>query len=190
MRHAVERVVEHRAEAVPQLRIGHELGVGQEPDRFAEQVDPRERVRLARQQQDRARDRGPVPDAGPDLGSTWPMHRVAEQHQREDGVVRCRRIGREEARDSAAVRVAADRHARRVGELGSKRRDRVLRFALGEVDRDGLDAALAEARHVGAHRFAGSGRTVTQHEHEAIQRAVWPGLSHGFTRSASMRSRL
>ena len=63
-RHPVQRVVEDRLEAVAQARVRHQLRVAQQRDLRAQQVDPRERVALARQQQDRARDGRPVGDPG------------------------------------------------------------------------------------------------------------------------------
>ena len=71
----------------PSRGIGHQLGVREQPDGDAEQLDPGERVGLAGEQQDRAVDRGPVGD--PRLGAlrgAGRVHRVAEEH--EAGVAR------------------------------------------------------------------------------------------------------
>src|SRR3954451_15387907 len=57
---AIEGVVEDRLEGVPEPGIGDELGVGKERHPRSQQLDPRERIRLARQQQDGAWDGRPV----------------------------------------------------------------------------------------------------------------------------------
>ena len=147
---------------------------GRVADGLAQQVDPRERVRLAREQEHRALDRRKVRDAGAELGSARPMQRVAEEHEAGDRPVRLGRpIGGEETRDAAAVGVAADRDAGRVGQLRGVGRDRLLGLALGQVDRDRPDPAIREACDVRLHRRARPGRTVPEHEDEIVdERAV------------------
>ena len=102
----IECVVEDRSERVTEARIGHQLGVRQVADSGPQQVDPGERIRLARQQQDRAVDGRPVgdPGGGPLRGSGR-MERVAEQDERG---IRGTGFGRGEAGDPAAVLVTTD----------------------------------------------------------------------------------
>ena len=111
-RDPVEGVVEDGLEAWPEPRVGDQLGRAAElRDRRAQQVDLGERVRLARQQQDRAADRRPVgdPGLGP-LGRAGRVERVAEQDERR---VRGVRFRGGQAGHPAAVRVPADDHVRR-----------------------------------------------------------------------------
>ena len=90
-----------------------------------QELDPGERIGLAREEQDRAADRRPVgdPGVGP-LRRTGGMERVAEQDERR---IRAVRLGGGQARHATAVRVAADRDiaarsARRGGTPGPRPR--------------------------------------------------------------------
>ena len=73
--HPVEDVVEHRLQRMPQAGIRDEARVRELLDRDPEQLDPRERVGLAGQEQDRAVDRREVGD--PRLGAFGLPGRVA-----------------------------------------------------------------------------------------------------------------
>ena len=116
----------------PRRGIGDQLGVLELLDRRAQEVDVGERIRLARQQQDRAADVRPVgdPGLGP-LGRAGRMERVAEQHERGVGRVRFRGG---EAGDATPVRVAADRHVRGRRDHEMEGGQRILGLALGEID--------------------------------------------------------
>ena len=64
-RDPIQDVVEHGPKRMPEPRIRHELGVREQADRDSQELDPRERVGLAGEQQDRAVDRRPVGATAP-----------------------------------------------------------------------------------------------------------------------------
>src|SRR4029078_2488611 len=102
----IESVVEDRLEGMAEAGIRDELGVAQERHGRAEELDPGERIGLAREEQDRAADGRPVRRAlGGALRTARGMERVAEQDER--GIVRVG-LGGGKAGDAAAVRLAAD----------------------------------------------------------------------------------
>src|SRR4029079_9025995 len=115
----------------------------------AKQLDPRERVGLAGEEQHRAADGGPMRDAG--LRILWlarRMERVAEQD--EGGVGRVW-LGGGEAGDATTEGMTTD------GDVGVRRHDQVeggeclLCLALRKVDGPGIDTALAKPVDEGLH---------------------------------------
>ncbi len=133
--------------------IGHQPGTWQAfPDGPLEEIDPCERVRLAREQQHRHVDRRPVGAAHFPVGNPGSVERIAEAD--EAGTAAGLR-GREEASHAATVRLTADeqlcrRHAARV-QLLSIRRHRQFGLAQRQVDRAGPKAARAQSVDVPLH---------------------------------------
>src|SRR6476646_5291561 len=56
-RRAVEGILEHRLERVPETRVGDQLGLGEQADPGLEEIEPGEGIALPREEQDRAADR-------------------------------------------------------------------------------------------------------------------------------------
>ena len=157
----VEGVVEHRADAVADALVRHQPGVGEQPDRLAELVDPRELVAVAGEQQHRAGDVRPVLGALV-VGMAGPVQRVAEEDEPGDvvGLLRCQQAG-----DAPAEGVAADhRRAWRLGKACGVDGERPLGAAHWEVDRGGVDAAGPEPGDVGRHRRRRPGRAVREED--------------------------
>ena len=113
------------------------------------------------------------PGLGPVRLTGW-MQRVAEQ---DEGRVRGVRLGRGEARDATAVRVAADDGRGFGGHDGVERRDGVLGAALGQVDGDRLDTPRPQPVHERRHarrRAAGTVTRGSRSDPSAQRRASFP----------------
>ena len=151
-------------------------------DRRAQEIDPRERIRLARQQQDRTADGRPVgdPRVRP-LRGPGRVERVAEQDEARIG---CVGFGGGEARHAAAVRVPSDRDVGAVGDDEMEGRQRILGLAPGQVDGGGVDAARPQAVHERRHAGRRPARAVSQeapdtHRHRVAAEARPGYIGHG-----------
>jgi hypothetical protein len=173
-RDAVQGIVKDGLHAVAQLRPRDELGVRQELDRHSQQLDPGERVGLAREQQDRAADRGPVGDSRlRSLGPSGRMQRIAEEDER---LVRGVRLGRREARHPPAERMAPYHDPGAVRHGRAPDRDGFLGLALREIDCLRIEPAGAQADSGDPFHFQG-GRVVPTLDN-SIQAAGGGDLSY------------
>jgi hypothetical protein len=100
--------------------VGNELGLGQPAHSFTKLVDPGERVRFAREQQDGTPNAGPV--LGPKLlRMAGSVQRIAQQDQASVG-----RFERSQARHPTTIGMAA--RDRAGGDLCQERRNRLFGF--------------------------------------------------------------
>ena len=137
-------------DAVSETRIRHELGVRKQRNGRSKEVDLREWIGFAGQQEDRAADRWPVSDpcVGP-FGPSRRMQRVAEEDERGVRRVWLRRC---EAGDPATERMAAN------DDVGGRRHDRVegrkriFGLASRKIDGDRVEAAFSKPGHERRHR--------------------------------------
>lgn len=149
-----------------EARVGNELGVAQAADRVAQEVDAREGIRLARQEEDGAADVRPVDDPRLTVRGSWSMERVAEEHQRDRIGHKVRRgPGDQQTRYATAVRLTAqgDPAAFR-RNLAGECSDRILGASDRQVDRNGLDPALPQAVDVRLHGRRLPARTVAEED--------------------------
>jgi hypothetical protein len=149
----IERVVEHRSKVMTQARPRLELARGQASSGFPQELDPRERIRLAGQQQRRAGDVRPMGNPRHAVGMARPVKWIGKADQPS-----VRATGDRKACDSSAVRLAAHDDIDVRWRDGQKRRNRVLRTSLRNIDRQCVHSSCSQASRERLHGGSRSGR--------------------------------